>query len=157
MKKNKSNLDEMQEQELLKVEHNGCWIAFWGLLIAIGVESIAFKNTDYRAIAGEWIVFMVLAVYLAVACMRRGIWDRRISMNTKTNILISAIAALIFGGFTAVSVFRNYQKPVGTAAAACITVVITFALCLAALTMAMKKTEKRIQQLEEEPSDTDEM
>ena len=28
----KSNLDEMQEQELLKIEHNGCWLAFWGLL-----------------------------------------------------------------------------------------------------------------------------
>ena len=28
----KSNLDEIQEQELLKIEHNGCWLAFWGLL-----------------------------------------------------------------------------------------------------------------------------
>ena len=35
MRRKKSNLDEMQEQELLKVEHNGCWIAFWGLLAAI--------------------------------------------------------------------------------------------------------------------------
>ena len=30
MRRKKSNLDEMQEQELLKVEHNGCWIVFWG-------------------------------------------------------------------------------------------------------------------------------
>lgn len=36
MKKN--NLDEMQEQELLKIEHNGCWLAFWGLLAVMAVQ-----------------------------------------------------------------------------------------------------------------------
>ena len=75
MRKN-SALDEMQELELLKIEHNGCWIAFWGLLIALAVQSAAFGNTDFRTLAGEWAVFMVLAVYLAVACMRRGIWEQ---------------------------------------------------------------------------------
>ena len=33
IRKMKSNLDERQELKLLKIEHNGCWIAFWGLLI----------------------------------------------------------------------------------------------------------------------------
>ena len=36
----KNNLDEMQEQELLKIEHNGYWLAFWGLLTAIVAEVI---------------------------------------------------------------------------------------------------------------------
>ena len=31
--KKKSNLDEMQELELLKIEHNGCWLAFWCLFV----------------------------------------------------------------------------------------------------------------------------
>ena len=31
MKKTKSNLDELQELKLLKIEHNGCWLAFWGI------------------------------------------------------------------------------------------------------------------------------
>ena len=35
MKKN--NLDEMQEQELLKIEHNGCWLAFWGMLAVMAI------------------------------------------------------------------------------------------------------------------------
>ena len=26
MKKTKSNLDELQELKLLKIEHNGCWL-----------------------------------------------------------------------------------------------------------------------------------
>lgn len=43
MRRKKSNLDEMQEQELLKVEYNGCWIAFWGLLAAIIIQSILLE------------------------------------------------------------------------------------------------------------------
>ena len=47
MRRKKSNLDEMQEQELLKVEHNGCWIAFWGLLAAIIIQSILFGSQGH--------------------------------------------------------------------------------------------------------------
>ena len=36
----KSNLDEMQEQAMLKIEHNGCWFAFWGLLAAMGIQML---------------------------------------------------------------------------------------------------------------------
>ena len=38
MKRLKNNLDEMQEQKLLKIEHNGMWFALWGLIIAIIVQ-----------------------------------------------------------------------------------------------------------------------
>ena len=34
----KSNLDEMQEQKLLKIEHNGFWFAFFGLFAAIMIQ-----------------------------------------------------------------------------------------------------------------------
>ena len=157
MKKMKSNLDEMQEQELLKIEHNGCWIAFWGLLAVIAVQSLIFGNTDIRMLAGESTVFLALSVYLAIACTRRGIWDRRIPMNTKTNALVSAVTALAFGAFCALMIYKNYHKPAGTAAAALIIMIITFCLCFIALTIAMKKTEKRKKQLEEEPADADEL
>ena len=36
----KNNLDEMQEQKLLHIEHNGCWLAFWALLAAMTAESL---------------------------------------------------------------------------------------------------------------------
>ena len=39
MKKTESNLDEMQEQKMLKIEHNGYWLGFWGLLAAILILS----------------------------------------------------------------------------------------------------------------------
>ena len=155
MKKN--NLDEMQEQELLKIEHNGCWLAFWGLLIAMIVESFAYGNMDFRTLAGEWIIFMVLSVYLAFACVRRGIWDRRLGMNTKTNLLISAAAGIVMGIFNAVMIFKNYHKPLGTFLAAVIVALITFVLCFVILTIMMKQTQKRKAAMEAEPADANEL
>ena len=112
MKKRKNNLDEMQEQELLKIEHNGCWLAFWGLLAAILVQSFLFGKIDFRTMAGEWVVFMVLSLYLAVACVRKGIWDRSLKMNSRTNFIAALIAGAVMGLFNAVMIFRNYHKPV---------------------------------------------
>lgn len=157
MMKRKNNLDEMQEQELLKIEHNGCWLAFWGLLIAMIVQSFAFGNVDFKPLAGEWIVFMVLALYLAFACVRRGIWDRRLAMNTKTNLIISAVAAIAMGLFNAVIIFKNYHKPVGTIAAAVIVALITFVLCFVILSIMMEQTRKRKAAMEAEPADANEI
>lgn len=152
-----NNLDEMQEQELLKIEHNGCWLAFWGLLIAMIFQSFAFGNLDFKALVGEWIVFMILALYLAFACVRRGIWDRKLAMNAKTNLIISAIAGIAMGLFNAIMVFKNYHKPVGTIVAAIIIALITFALCFVILSIMMKQTKKRKAAIEAEPEDANEI
>ena len=68
MKKTKSNLDELQELKLLKIEHNGCWLAFWGLLAVI-LTQIAIGNDSKQDLSGEWIVFMCLAAYLTIGCL----------------------------------------------------------------------------------------
>lgn len=96
MKKTKSNLDELQELKLLKIEHNGCWLAFWGLLAVI-LTQIAIGNDSRQDLAGEWIVFMCLALYLTVGCIRNGIWDRKLKPNFKNNIMASSIAAVVMG------------------------------------------------------------
>ena len=153
----KSNLDEMQEQELLKVEHNGCWIAFWGLLAAIILQSILFGSKDFKTLAGEGIVFIALSIYLSFACIRRGIWDRRFQMNTQTNLMISAAAALVTGGVIALMVFRNTRHADATAISALISVSITFILCFAALKVSMQVTDRRQKQLEKEPEDANQM
>ena len=151
--KRKSNLDEMQEQELLRIEHNGCWLAFWGLIIAMIIQSFAFGSMDFRALSGEWIVFMLLALYLAFACVRRGIWDRKLAMNTKTNLIISAVAGIATGIFNAIMVF----KPMDTAIAAVIAAVISFVICFVILTVLMKQTQKRKAAMEAEPEDANQM
>ena len=93
IRKMKSNLDERQELKLLKIEHNGCWIAFWGLLIVMAIQMIV-GNDSIKNLAGEGAVLMSLAFYLLVACIRNGIWDRRLKPNFKTNVIVSSIAAV---------------------------------------------------------------
>ena len=155
--KRKNNLDEMQEQELLKIEHNGCWLAFWLLLASMIVQSIAYGEMSFKTLAGEWIVFMILACYLGYACATKGIWDRKLAMNNKTNAIVSLIAAVVLGLFNAVMIYKNYQKPVGTLAAALLTTVITFVLCFGLLTVMMRQTKKRKAAMEAEPADADEL
>ena len=151
----KSNLDEMQEQELLKIEHNGCWLVFWLLLASMVIQSIVYRRTDFRTIAGEWIVFMILAIYLAFACIRKGIWDRRIPMTTKSNVIISCLAGFITGLLNALIISRHIRSASIILLPALLTAAITFILCLATLTFMMKKTVKRQAVMEAEPADAD--
>ena len=78
-------------------------------------------------------------------------------MNTKTNLIISAATGVVMGVFNAVIIFKNYHKPVGTAAAAVIVAVITFVICFIVLTIMMKQTQKRKAAMDAEPADADEM
>ena len=155
--KRKNNLDEMQEQELLKIEHNGCWLAFWLLLISMIVQSIAYGEMSFKTLAGEWVVFMILACYIGFACAAKGIWDRKLAMNNKTNAIVSLIAAAALGLFNAIMIFKNYQKPVGTLAAALLIAAIAFVLCFGLLTLMMRHTRKRKAAMEAEPADADEL
>ena len=154
MKKNQ--LDERQEQELLKIEHNGCWLAFWGLLGAILVQTIFFPGKLLQ-IAGEWIVFMTLCVYIACACLRRGIWDRRLKANAATNAVCSLVGGLVVGAASFLMVYRSFpERPVGALVGALCAAAITFLLCFAALSLAARSYRKKQQKLEEEPENGEE-
>ena len=50
IRKMKSNLDERQELKLLKIEHNGCWIAFWGLLIVMLIQKSTLQVKTHKTI-----------------------------------------------------------------------------------------------------------
>ena len=145
MKKN--NLDEMQEQELLKIEHNGCWLAYWGLLAVIAVQML--MGAPGSQVLGEWIVFMVLALYIVIACLRKGIWDRHLKANRKTNLIISLLAAAAAGILITVS--NPYlSEPLDYVLVAGISGGFTFVLCFIALSLSMKLYKKRREKLEQE-------
>ena len=145
MKKN--NLDEMQEQELLKIEHNGCWLAFWGLLAVMAVQMV--MRVPGRQMLGEWIVFMSLSLYIAIACLRKGIWDRRLKANWKTNLVGSLIAAVATGSL--VALYNPYlSEPLDYVLVAGLTGGFTFVLCFAALSISMKLYKKRREKLDQE-------
>ena len=103
MFKNKKNqLDEMQEQKLLHIEKNACWFAYWALLVSMVIQVFVYKEEVASHIIGEWIIFMCFCLYIGVACMKAGIWDRKLKADANTNAVISviagAIAAIIVGG-----------------------------------------------------------
>ena len=116
MKKRKNNLDEMQEKKLLKIEHNGFWIAFWGLFAAIYFQ-IAIGNGGFKALGGESIILLIMSVYLMIGCIKSGIWDRKLKPNLKTNVIVSLIAGLSFGAFWFAVSYHNYHALAGSLAA----------------------------------------
>ena len=143
----KTNLDEMQEQVLLKIEHNGCWLAFWGLLAVMAVQMVL--RVPGRQLVGEWIVFMALALYLAAACLRAGIWDRHLQANRKTNGIASLLAAIAMG---ILAILNNpyLTEPLDYVLVGSITAGSTFILCFAALSVCTKLYKKRRNKLDAE-------
>lgn len=148
-KGNKNNLDEMQEQKLLRLESRGFWLIWWALLAAMAVQLLVYGVEAYHLLLGEWAVFMLSSVYMTAACIKQGLWDRKLKPNFRTNLLISLVAAVVTGGFMGVYSYRSF----GAAEAACWTVALvggcTFVLCLLALSLSAAAYKKRRQQLDE--------
>lgn len=145
----KSNLDEMQEQELLKIEHNGCYLAFYGLLLAMAIQGIF--GVAPRELLGEWIVFMVLGIYLVAGCLRHGIWDQRyLKLNSKTNLLASILAGLGVGVFTAVRNAGYSRTNAELILIGVIPAVCTFVLVFVTLSVCALLYRKRREKLDKE-------
>ena len=150
-----SNLDERQEQALLKIEHNACWLAFWGLLAVMLLELIFF-GFDLKAVGGEWLVFLVLALYLFADCMKNGIWDRKLQPNFKTNFLVSLVAGVACGIVITLVSLRNWPGfPLLSVASGAISAVFVLGLCLIALQLSAAAYKKRQARMESE-DDADE-
>lgn len=151
MKKNHSNLDEMQEQKLLHIEHNGCWFAFWALLAAIVIQLFVFDHIEQ--VVGEWVVFMCLALYLCVDCMRKGIWDKKLKPSPLTNLLLSILAGFVTGIIFFGITYYHYQYLMGSVFTGVFTGLLTFALCFSALLICSWLYKKRLASLETENTD----
>ena len=148
MKNEKNTLDEMQEAKLLQIEHNGCWLAFWGLLAAMIVELFVFGVENLRYFIGEWIVFMALSVYMGEACLRNGIWDRRLKADRKTNLTVSLIAGTAAGLiFAAIALVRYHSVP-GAIVSFVLFFVVIGTCCFLMLSLTAREYRKRLAQLE---------
>lgn len=156
MKKNKNKLDEMQEQKLLKIEHRCYAIAFWGLLIAIYFQ-IAIGNSSIENIGGESIVLAIMSIYMLVGCIKNGIWDRTFKPTMKTNIIISLVAGLLYGGFWFIVSYHNYHALVGSIATFVIMFIFisvtVFALLSFTMALYKRKKEKLDKKADEEESE----
>ncbi len=147
-KKGKSQLDEMQEQSLRKLESWGFWLTWGALLLSMMVQMLVYKDEAEKYLKGEWIVFMASSLYMVIGCIRLGVWSRRGISSFKNILLISLLAGLVTGIFVAVYNYLSY----GDLFTALITVAIagftTFILCLLALSLALSAYKKRRQELD---------
>lgn len=134
----KNLLDEMQEQNLLKVESRGFWLMWWGLLISMLVQNV--MGIPAESLTGEWIIFMIASLYSLEECLRNGIWDRHIQANFGANL----VGALVTG--IAVFVFSFVQR--GYWPGALFSGGFTTLLCLVILQIIAGIYRKRHEQLE---------
>ncbi len=150
MKKVRNKLDERQEQKLLQIEHNGCWFAFWALLISLFIQQAIFGIGEWKYMAGEWIIFMCLAFYLMIACMKNGIWDRKLEPDAGTNFRVSLLSSVVFGFLAAVVAYLNFDSLGGAAACFVVFAVILFLMIFAALSVSSAIFKRRVRSMEEE-------
>lgn len=154
MFKNKKNLlDEMQEQKLLHIEKNGCWFAYWALLVSMIIQVVVYKEDVASHIAGEWIVFMCLCFYIAGACLKAGIWDRRLKADANTNAVCSAVAGVITAIISGIISYVNFGMIGGAVAVGVINFAFITVICFIALTICTRAYKKRLEKMEEEPQE----
>ena len=147
-KKGKSKLDEMQEQSLRKLESWGYWLTWGALLLSMMIQMLIYKEEAGKYLKGEWIVFMASCLFMAVACIRLGVWSRRGVPSFKNILLISLLAGLVTGVFVAVYNYLSYGDVFTALITVLITGICTFVLCLLALTLSLSAYKKRRQELD---------
>ena len=151
--KKRNNLDEMQELQLLKIEHNACWLAFWGLCAAFIIQRVFCADNDIAPL-GETLVLFCMSIYILIACIRRGIWDRKLAANNRTYIGGALIAGAVVFFITFIRVWSHYPDKMGGSIAAGIsTGGLTFVLTLILMVIAGSAVNRRNAQLEKDPEE----
>ncbi len=150
MKKWKSNLDEMQEQELMKLEHRTLWLGYWLLLAVILVQLIFTGSIE--ATLGEFIVLLIMCLYLSIGCLRLGIWDRHMKANWKTSLIGSLIAGSVVGlvGLARSLLAYGYTNFVATAFTFLFPFMFTTILTYGVLSLSVAIYRRRKEKLEQE-------
>ena len=150
----KSNLDEMQELQLLKAESRGFWIGFIGLAVAMAIQAFLYDAESMGdMMSGEFIVVLCMGLYLIGSCLRNGIWDRHLKATPAVNIGLSLLAAAVTALFNAILSYRNYHDA--------FTALIVFAVYFLMLSVVLSVTltvcsalyRRKRRKLEEEDSD----
>lgn len=149
-KNKKSNLDEMQEKKLLHIEKNGCWFAFWALAASLFIQMLISRENMLERLAAEWIVFMCLALYLGVACIKNGIWDRKLKADPKTNFLVSMIGGAVTAVINGTINYLEFGFLESAILCAVIVFVFVLVICFGALTLCTVLYKKRLRKMEEQ-------
>ena len=143
----KNNLDEMQEQKMLKIEHNGFWLLYWGLFAALLIQAVLYRG-DLHAMTGELILLMAASVYIVIAELHAGLWSRNLKPNLRTNVASSMVGAVVVFLFSVVFYLRMEMPGWLMFLCAAISAVCTFGLTLFLLQICARRYRKRRAQLD---------
>lgn len=157
MKKRKNRLDELQEQKMLHIEHNGYWIGYVGLAVVMLAQIIYYGPGCSDKIVGEFIIFLFLSANTLIGCIRHGVWDRQFAPTWRVNVCASLIAGVIGGIFNFFVTFFRYHTWQGCAAAGVVMGGNIFVCTLGCMSLALAaykyRERKREQELEREEDD----
>lgn len=145
----KNDLDEMQEQKLLKIEHNGFWLSYVGVFVLFMAQLLIYRG-DFRMVGGEFLLLMVLSVYVTYAAIKAGIWSRRLQPNLKSNVLSSLLGSVFVFIFLGIAVFVWFGSPLAAVITAALGGVIAFVLTLLVLQVFVKEYKKQRERLDGE-------
>lgn len=150
--KGKNMLDERQEQELLHIEKRGFWILYF--LLAVMVVAEKCMGMTRRETVAEEICFFGISIFIVGSCIHRGIWDRRLKADGRTNLLVSLVGGLICAVVTTVTIMTRYPVEGHRLMQGILTFVIyfmiTFIMCLVLLTFCTSIYQRRKKTLEEQ-------
>ena len=152
MKMYRTNLDEQQEQKLLRIESRGFWMAYWGIMIVLFINMIFVDNPI--AIYSLWALFMLLSIIVGVSCVKEGIWDRRLDMSKKTTALLSLAGALVFAAVGIIFLLQRRDLTYKTFIGLALLVLILFLFLYVGLRVIARMVVKQQNKLNAEPDDT---
>ncbi len=145
----KNNLDEMQEQTLLKIEHNMAWLAFYGLLAVILGQLAILGAQGVQHLLGELLVFFCLCGYLLADCIRKGIWDRKLKPGDKKgNLKLCLRFCALFSAVLAVVAYRASGNWISALVIAVITIAVSMLVCWGILALVTQIFNRQVEKLE---------
>lgn len=151
----KNNLDERQEQKMLHIEHNGCWLAFYSLGAVILVQMLTHHG-GLENLFGELTVMALLCLYILVDCLRNGLWDRQLKADAHTNLRVSLIAGGGLGLIYGVANMLHYHEWQSALLTAVLMFVSLTVLCELVLSLVTALYHKRKQKLDEQADQEEE-
>ena len=146
-KEHNHQLDEMQDQTLLKLEEYGYWIVFWALLASIVIQLM--MGGTIKQVLGEIIVFLIASVYLSVTSLKNGIWTRTSETSRKGNAIVSIIPAVIIAAINVFKMIQNNKLEPSTILIAAAFMIASYIGCFVILEVYRATYNKRRKKLDD--------
>ena len=96
------------------------------------------------SMAGEWVVFMTLCLYVLVREIRSGLWARHLKPNLGTNLVLSLLAGVVM------AVYGLFTFDYWNWVSALLTGIVTALLVFGGLQLAMRMVKGRRKELDKE-------